>query len=910
MVEARTSEVLLRAFLLSPKVIQTTCFGSDDDERPRSSLALSLSAHGTGEQVDGPLVDMVLLGLLVIFFGIQQRSRPQLYFRYWFAGWILVFLSFLAWEARLISATTHPVAHFIKLECLLLGGLAFMLSFVVRQGRGLRTALLGLIVAVPASALFQIGDRHDPARWLVCLLIFLVEVAYIRLSTVLLPRGWIWRRSALGVVGLSFGFLMFVAAYNQTRHEIELWLLAQVFCSVAILYSATGARRSLDRVIGTIGFTAWGLVYPLAFLIQHTPSLLHILLQLWDIPKYAVGFAMTLRIFEGARNDMVRMADGYKVLYEDFRLLYEHHPLPMWIYDPGTTLFLSANSAASKSYGYAPDEFLRMSVEQIRLPSETPVAAQSPGVRAEDALPSSGSAPAETARRARHRRKDGSALVAELTEHEILFQGREARFVLAVDVTEQEKLNQELFHRAQHDALTGLPNRLMLDDRIEQCLLRSSREHRKAVLFTMDADRFKLINDTYGHLVGDECLKAIADRLKVRIRSVDTIARTGGEEFTAIIGGLHNAEDAEKIAAMLVRLFDAPLVLPDQELKVSISVGGAIYPDDAIDADTLRKRSDQALYHAKRMGRNRYALASREVCASFDQALAVEMALREALRLDGFELCYQPIYDCNGLVHHFEALLRMKDLNHGVYLPDLFIPVAEECGLIVPIGNWVVEEACRQLAAWRSVGCDGVSTAINVSGKQLLQKGFGQSVVQLLQQYGLPASALQLELTETSLMSEPVLIRDAMAELSEIGIRFAIDDFGTGYSSLARLADLPISLLKIDRSFTAQLEVARRGDGIVTAIIQMAQTLLVQVVAEGVETEGQLNLLLRRGCDLFQGFYLSQPLSGEQVSLGLQDLSSDLYQHPHFRHTRIAVSKRVRKVTQLPSLLAAGEGSL
>jgi diguanylate cyclase (GGDEF)-like protein len=430
----------------------------------------------------------------------------------------------------------------------------------------------------------------------------------------------------------------------------------------------------------------------------------------------------------------------------------------------------------------------------------------------------------------------------------------------------------------------------------------------------MDADRFKLINDTFGHLVGDEALKAIAERLKLRIRSVDTIARTGGEEFTAIIGGLNSSEDAEKIAAMLVRLFDAPLNLPSQDLKVSLSVGGAVYPDDALDADTLRKRSDQALYHAKRMGRNRYALASREVCASFDQALAVEMALREALRADGFELCFQPIFDSDGCAHHFEALLRMKPQKHGVYVPNLFIPIAEECGLVVPIGNWVVEEACRQLAVWRRRGCEHASIAINVSGKQLLQKGFGALVVRKLQQYGLPASALQLELTETSLMSEPVLIREAMAELAETGIRFAIDDFGTGYSSLARLADLPISLLKIDRSFTAQLDpaqtLARRGDGIVTAIIHMAQTLLVQVVAEGVENEGQLNLLLRRGCDLFQGFYLATPMSGEQVAAALQDRTSGLHHNPHFSQTRVAVSKRVRRSAQLPSLLPAGEGSL
>jgi diguanylate cyclase (GGDEF)-like protein/PAS domain S-box-containing protein len=862
--------------------------------------------------VDGPLVDIVLLGLLVVFFGIQQRSRPQLYFRYWFAGWIMVFLSFLAWEVKFLTPLGNAVDHFLKLECLLTGGLAFLLSFVVRQRRGRRTALLGLIVAIPASALLQFADAQSPRPSMLYLLIFLVQVAFFRLASLMLPTDWTKRRTALGINGLLFGFLMFVSAHNGSRHEIEQWLLAQVFTSVGLLYAGTGARRSLDRVIGTVAFLVWGMLYPVGFLLLHSPAILHVLYELWDIPKYAVGFAMTLRIFEGGRTDMVRLADGYKVLYEDFRLLYEHHPLPMWIYDPATTLFLSANTAATESYGYAPDEFLRMSVEQIRQPNESP--ALDAGQRAEDVEEAEPSAQEGSARRVRHRRKNGSTLAVELTEHEILFQGREARFVLAVDVTEREKLNRELFHQAQHDALTGLPNRLMLDDRIEQCLLRSSREHKKAVLLTMDADRFKLINDTYGHLVGDETLKAISDRLKLRIRSVDTIARTGGEEFTAIIGGLNSSEDAEKIAAMLVRLFDTPLNLPAQDMKVSISVGGAVYPDDATDIDTLRKRSDQALYHAKRMGRNRYALASREVCASFDQAMAVEMALREALRTDGFTLHFQPIYDSNGVALHFEALLRMTDHNLGVFPPNLFIPIAEECGLIVPIGNWVLDQACHHLAEWRLLGFREASIAINISGKQLLQKGFGDSVIQRLQQHGLPAAALLLELTETSLMTEPGLIRDAMEELADLGIRFAIDDFGTGYSSLARLADLPISLIKIDKSFTAQLEVARRGDGIVTAIIQMAQTLMVQVVAEGVETEGQLNLLLRRGCDLFQGFYLAHPLTAEDVVLAIEAQASDLFHHPHFSQTRVAVSKRVRRgpqrVAQLPSLLPAGEGSL
>ena len=863
--------------------------------------------------VEGPLVNVVLLGLLVVLFGIQQRSRPQLYFRYWLAGWILVFCSFLAWKVNFATPLYARIGHEAKLEFLLIGGLAFLLSFVVRADLGLRTALRGLMVAGPASALFFIADGPNPRPWLLCGLIVALHLGYLRLAALLVPRQWVRRRLGLGVVTLAFGSMMLAAVYIQRQHELEQWVLAQVFTSVAILYAGTGKKGSLDRIVGTMAFLAWGLLYPVAFLLQHEPAILKLLLELWDIPKYAVGFAMTLRIFEGSRSDVARLADGYRVLYEDFRLLYENHPLAMWIYDPGTSLFLSSNAAASTSYGYAPEEFLRMSVEQI---IQKPSAERSPDAQLEEGKledetalePDSGAV-----HRVRHRRKDGSTLAVELTEHEILFQGREARFVLAVDVTAQDKLNQELLDRAQHDAMTGLPNRMLLEDRIEQCLMRSVRDNKKAVLFTMDADRFKLINDTYGHLVGDEALKAIANRLKSRIRSVDTIARTGGEEFTAIIGGLNQAEDAGTIATMLVRLFEEPLPLPGQDLKVTISVGGAIYPDDASDAETLRKRSDQALYHAKRMGRNRFAMASREVCASFDRATAIELAVREGLRSDGFSLCFQPIYNNEGVASHFEVLLRMKEESAQAYPPSLFIPVAEECGLIVQLGNWVLEEACRTVSEWRGQGLDRLSVAINVSGKQILQKEYSELLIEMLRKYDLPTSALQLELTETSLMSEPVLIRESMTELARLGIRFAIDDFGSGYSSLARLADLPISLLKIDQSFTAQLGLTQRGDGIVAAIIHMAQTLEVQVAAEGVESEEQLNLLQRRGCDLFQGYLLSQPMSSEDVVLQLKSMSRALLQHPAFEQTRSAASMRLRKPAtsiQLPALVASGEGSL
>jgi EAL domain-containing protein (putative c-di-GMP-specific phosphodiesterase class I) len=336
------------------------------------------------------------------------------------------------------------------------------------------------------------------------------------------------------------------------------------------------------------------------------------------------------------------------------------------------------------------------------------------------------------------------------------------------------------------------------------------------------------------------------------------------------------------MAENLLRLFDAPLCIPGQELKVSISIGVSLYPADAVDADNLRIKSDQALFYAKRNGRNRFAIASEEVCASFNDALAAERAVRNALRDDGFELHYQPIYDREGVASRFEALLRMKPSCPEVLPPAMFIPIAEESGLILAIGSWVIRQVCAQLVAWRDVADTRVCVAINVSARQLAQKEFAARILEILREHDLSPSYIEFELTETALMSEPELIKDSMAKLASAGIQFAIDDFGTGYSSLARLADLPIATLKIDRSFVVQLNRTNRRNGIVTSIIQMAETMGVSVVAEGVEDEIQLSLLRGRGCDYFQGYYLSKPMQVETLTNAFEEQSQLSLRHPNF----------------------------
>jgi diguanylate cyclase (GGDEF)-like protein/PAS domain S-box-containing protein len=383
--------------------------------------------------------------------------------------------------------------------------------------------------------------------------------------------------------------------------DVQDWVLAELLLCCCVLYGADDQRRSLASFAGTLGFLAWAVFYLLdgGVTFALLPVRLHWVGVFWNVPKYLVAFSMVLQMSEDARIEKEQLADRYRDLYEDFRLVFERNPHPMWICSEATSRVVSANRAAVRAYGYSERELLEMDVMDLLAdpePDEETAANQADDVLGEPV-------------RLRHRLKDNRVIAVDVTEHRILFQGEPARFVMAVDVTEMERASRELQHRASHDALTGLPNRHELYDRIDACLERSARDQRKSVLLTIDVDYFKQVNDTYGHLVGDECLKAVAARLQSRIRQVDTLARTGGEEFTAIIGGLSSAEDAPKIAAGLLSIFATPVTLGESEIQLSISIGAALFPDDGTDRQTLLRRSDEALYEAKRQGRNRAVFA-------------------------------------------------------------------------------------------------------------------------------------------------------------------------------------------------------------------------------------------------------------------------------------------------------------
>jgi len=546
--------------------------------------------------MQGPIVDLVLLMLLILFFGLQQWRRPQIYFRFWFAGWVFVFLSYAAWamQGRLES----PVAlqNAISLDFLLLGVLTFLMSQVVKENGLQRVIVSGLAMAAATMVIVDTQEFLVIPRVVLGAGVVLCEGVAITIAHLLLPARWTRRRGMIFTICVVYGTALTSYALLTPATNLDHCVVAQVLLCAAVLYAGSIGRQGVSGWAGTFGFVAWGGFY-LVQMIPGNPAWLTTgLYDFWNFPKFFVGFSMILKVFEETADDKARMAETFRDLYEDFRLLYDTHPHPMWICDEPKGRFLTANEAATKEYGYSVAEFQAMRMSDLELPSD-PEADEVESVLGE---------PAEGIR-VRHRHKDGRVVWVNLVEREIVYLGRAAQLVIGRNITERLKLDRELSFRAQHDVLTGLPNRQLLEERLEQCLQSCRVEDRRAAVLTIDVDHFKLINDTYGHLVGDECLKEVAARLKSKIRKVDTIARTGGEEFTAVVSGLNKASDAEKVAASLMRVFEAPVELPFGALGVTVSVGVSVYPDDATDATTLRRLSDEAMYRAKRAGRNRAA---------------------------------------------------------------------------------------------------------------------------------------------------------------------------------------------------------------------------------------------------------------------------------------------------------------
>jgi diguanylate cyclase (GGDEF)-like protein len=466
------------------------------------------------------------------------------------------------------------------------------------------------------------------------------------------------------------------------------------------------------------------------------------------------------------------------------------------------------------------------------------------------------------------------------------------------DVSERTKglevANTQLRHLATHDALTGLPNRVLLDDRMSQAIAQAERAGEGFAVCVLDLDRFKLINDSLGHRAGDELLKQLARRLVDAVRSVDTVARLGGDEFVMILGQACSPTDAARVGRKVIQDLQASVNIAGIEVHTSVSIGVAFYPEDGRTIETLYAHADAAMYCAKNRGGSNVQCFEASMNLATEDRVRFEADLHRALQLQQFELHYQPKFNAQSMqIHSVEALIRWRHPERGLIAPADFIPLAEESGLIVPIGEWVLREACRQARAWQDQGLPKVRIAVNVSALQFRRLDLVDTVRRALSDADVNARYLEIELTESAVMTQPEESVEILERLSRMGVVVSIDDFGTGYSSMSYLRRFPIDKLKIDRTFISNLMTSAEDASIVRAIISLAHGLRLKVVAEGVETADQVSFLQGLGCDQYQGFYFSKPVTatafGELLRAGPQADGTATEDEAGRTHSRLGV---------------------
>lgn len=538
----------------------------------------------------------------------------------------------------------------------------------------------------------------------------------------------------------------------------------------------------------------------------------------------------------------------YRVLFEDSADAY-------WLMDDKG--FIDCNSAALRMFGYSTKaEFVHPA--EISPPNQP------------DGTPSRTAAEQKIAAAFRngkerfewlHQRKSGEAFPAEVCLAALTLSGRPMLLTTVRDITERKVAEKRVQFLAYYDALTELPNRTLLQDRINKALAGAGRRKEKVAVLFLDLDRFKIINDSMGHSSGDILLQEVAARLKEWAREQDTVARVGGDEFVLVLTGIRQASDAAVAAERVVNLIATAFSVHGQSLNVTCSVGVSMFPEHGMDGETLIKHADAAMYSAKQHGPNNVQFFTEDLNIQMVERLTLEHGLRQALDRQEFFLAYQPQMDiATGRIVGMEALLRWRHPQLGLVPPNKFIQIAENSGLIVPIGEWVLRTACAQTKKWQNEGLPPVQIAVNVSAVQFRQEGFRDLVRNVLRETGLAPQNLELELTESLLLTNADVVFSVLQELNEMGLKLAIDDFGTGYSSLSYLRQFTVGKLKIDRSFIRDVAASPDDAAITIAIISMARNLNLKVIAEGVETEAQMSFLRAHQCDEIQGYHFSKPL--------------------------------------------------
>jgi diguanylate cyclase (GGDEF)-like protein/PAS domain S-box-containing protein len=432
------------------------------------------------------------------------------------------------------------------------------------------------------------------------------------------------------------------------------------------------------------------------------------------------------------------------------------------------------------------------------------------------------------------------------------------------DVSAARELSHRMSHLAQHDALTDLPNRILLYDRVTQGIALAKRRRKRLALLFLDLDRFKFINDSLGHAVGDRVLQSVAERLRVCVRDTDTVSRQGGDEFVVLLPEIKTLQDAAICSEKILAQLNSPIEVGPHTLYVATSIGIAAYPDDGTDADTLMRHADLAMYQAKYADSNTYRFFEQDMTMQAAERQTIESDLRNAVNREEFVLHYQAKVDLvTRKIVGVEVLVRWNHPRRGLVAPEQFIKIAEESGFVVPLGKWVLREGCRQARAWRDAGLPAIRVAINISAVELRARNFVDGVRDILNATGFDPHDLELEVTETALLQNAKGAAVVIGELKKLGVRLALDDFGTGYSSLSHVRRFPIDTLKIDRSFVRDLTTSNDDACIVQAMIGMGKSMRMQVIAEGIETQEQLECLRRYGCPEGQGFYFSRAINAE-----------------------------------------------
>jgi len=536
-----------------------------------------------------------------------------------------------------------------------------------------------------------------------------------------------------------------------------------------------------------------------------------------------------------------------------FRLLFDNNPMPMWVFDPRTTEFLNVNDAAVKHYGYSRKAFLGM-----KLPEIWPVDERDAHLRAlqqagDDYL---------SDRNWRHLKADGSEIEILAYGRRVAFDNRDGFLVAIVDVTERRKAEARIAHMAHHDGLTNLPNRSFYQERLQHALEARPDECHVAVL-CVDLDLFKNVNDSFGHPVGDRLLQLVAERLRLDVRGANMVARLGGDEFAIVLASVASPNEASDFAAKIIERLSVPYDIDGREVVIGASIGIALAPGDGDNGEDLLRNADMALYRAKESGGGVHHFFEKEMDRQAQKRRDMEIDLRHAFAKGQFELYYQPLVAvAQDRIAGFEALLRWRHPERGMISPADFIPVAEDIGLIVGLGEWVLRQACAEAANWPSE----VKIAVNLSPVQFRSRNLVQAVIGALAQSGLSPHRLELEITESVFLAETEANLATLHQMRDLGVRISMDDFGTGYSSLSYLRSFPFDKIKIDRSFVQDL--AQRPDclAIVRAIAGLGRSLNITTTAEGVETQAQLEWLREEGCNEVQGFLFSPARPAAEIA--------------------------------------------